>query len=145
MSQDTYKSDLACYNYNNFCSLEGMDYVLILTTLKDDLYRNSLKQAVVLQQGCAKQIVDTIVATIQAKVADAAAGGNIAQDLIDAASLAIALIFYQKLNSNGALPDIPTAVKYIQQDYNTAVDFGFGDPNRLAMDFLRYRAYNTWS
>jgi hypothetical protein len=134
-----------CYNYNNFCSLEGMDYALILTTLKDDLYRNSLKQAVVLQQGCSKQIVATIVAAIQSKVADAATGGDIVQDLSDAVSLAIALIFYQTLNSNGALPDIPTSVKYIQQVYNTAVDYTIDDPNLLAMDFLRYRAYNTLS
>jgi hypothetical protein len=138
-----------CYLENGYCSLEAMDYAIILVTVfgEQDLdYRAAIKAVISSEDGCAQSTVKKIAAEIQNKIGLAAAGTDKDKNLADAVALTVAKAFHQDQVTDGDLTDITEVVKYIQQVYDTAVAFnnevfGIFDVNRLSFQWFRQYKY----
>ncbi len=141
-----------CYRRGGYCSIEAMDYVRILATVTDPVYRGYIKAGVRSSEGCSDKIMSTLSETIRIKIADAAKGLDVAQNQADVISLTLAKEFHRMVPGDGDLADIPSTIAYLKQVYDTAVVYkksGFSlstvdatSPNVLVLDWLRHRVYN---
>jgi len=96
--------------------------------------------------GCVKKIIQAIDDEIQTKIAAAAAGTDYFTNFFDAHSVTVARESYMLIDPfmEDQYLDVPTAVKYIQQIYDTSVAYPIpGFANILGMDYLRYDKYNS--
>jgi hypothetical protein len=141
-AKETEKSLAGCFVSSGFCSLEGTDYARILSILDDDAYKARVREAAASEDGCADRINDAIDADIQAKIADAAQGKDVAQNIADVLALVAARVFFLYVPKATYLT-ANEAVKHVQQVYDTAVAlYGLDDANELVMDYYRYLDYN---
>ncbi|KAM0080397.1 hypothetical protein ACKRZS_007451 [Fusarium odoratissimum] len=140
-----------CYHEHGYCSLEAMDYAIILATVfgeGDQDYRGALKAVIAAEDGCAKKIFNKIATEIQRKVHLAAEGTDAEKNLADSAALTVAKAFHNDQLTDGDLSDIPSVIAYVQQVYDTAVAynaevFGIFDVNRLSFWWFRQYKYSS--
>ncbi|KAH7142746.1 hypothetical protein B0J13DRAFT_636427 [Dactylonectria estremocensis] len=132
-----------CYADNGFCSVKGMDYVYLLSILDDNVYKTKLKEAALSQVDCVEHIFDAIDLDIKEKIADAAEGNNVVQNVADVLGLVGARVFFAHV-PKGKYLDRDEAIKHVKQVYDTAVTLGQGNANERVMDYYRYPDYNDW-
>jgi len=132
-----------CFASSGFCSLKGIDYARILSIFDDEDYKTHIRKAAASEVDCVERIFDAIDADIVEKIADAAAGNNVAQNVADVLAMAAARVFFLYVPKNTYL-SAEDAVKHVQQVYDTAVALGEESANERVMDYYRYPDYNDF-
>ena len=133
----------SCFVSSGFCSLKGVDYARILSVLDDEAYKAQVRKAAASEVDCVERIFDAIDTDIQEKIADAAAGNNVAQNVADVLAMAAARVFFLYVPKNTYLT-AEDAVKHVQQVYDTALALGEAAANERVMDYYRYPDYDNW-